>query len=59
MNDMMRSLDSDYEAWFLAEIQFAIEDANTNPCIPAEEVEAYFAAKRQASLLRVLHNPSP
>lgn len=51
MRDFIQRQEAEaYDRWFRAEIEFAIEDANTNPCIPSEEVEAYFARKRQASL---------
>lgn len=41
--------DSEYEQWFRRQVQIGIEDADAGRVIPAEEVEAEFAALRAAS----------
>ena len=40
-----------YDAWFRAKVQEALED--TRPGVPHEEVEAEFAARREASLAKL------
>ncbi len=41
--------DAEYEDWFRRQVQIGIDDANAGNVIPAEEVEAEFAARRAAS----------
>ncbi len=45
------SLDPEHDAWFRAQVQEALDD--TSPDLSEEEVEAHFAQRRAASLLRV------
>jgi len=40
----------EYDAWFRREVQIGLDQANAGLLIPAEKVEAYFAAKREATL---------
>ena len=40
-----------HDAWFRAQVQEALDDPR--PAIPAEEVEAEFAQRRGAALLKV------
>lgn len=42
---------ADYDAWFRAQVQAALDDPR--PGIPAEEVEAEFAARRAETLARM------
>jgi antitoxin (DNA-binding transcriptional repressor) of toxin-antitoxin stability system len=44
------SMDAEHDAWVRSQIQEALDDPR--PGIPEEEVEAYFAQRRAASLLR-------
>jgi predicted transcriptional regulator len=41
--------DSEYEQWFRRQVQIGIDAADAGELIPAEEVEAEFAALRAAS----------
>lgn len=42
-----------YDAWFNAKVQKALESANAGDLISAEDVEAKFAAKREATRLKL------
>lgn len=42
--DILLTPDDEYDAWFRAQVQEALDDPR--PLIPGEEVEAYFAKKR-------------
>jgi len=42
--------DAEYDAWFRREVQIGLDQANAGLLIPHEKVEAYFAAKREATL---------
>ncbi len=44
--------DPEYDAWFRAQIEEALADPR--PTIDSETVEAYFAARRRASALKIL-----
>jgi predicted transcriptional regulator len=41
--------DTEYEEWFRRQVQIGIDEADAGNVIPAEEVEAEFAALRDAS----------
>ena len=41
---------AEHDAWFRAKVQEALDDPR--PGIPHEEVEAYFAERRAAALLK-------
>ena len=47
-------IDPEYDAWFRAQVQEALDDPH--PGIPSEEVEAHFASRRAASLLKLAGN---
>lgn len=38
--------EAEYDAWFRREAQIGLDQANAGMLIPAEEVEAHFAARR-------------
>jgi antitoxin (DNA-binding transcriptional repressor) of toxin-antitoxin stability system len=44
------ALDPEHDTWFRAKVQQALDD--TRPDAPDEEVEAHFAQRRAASLLK-------
>lgn len=44
---------ADYDAWFRQQVQIGIDQANAGELIPAEEVEAHFAARRAATRRRL------
>ena len=44
---------TEHDAWFRREVQIGLDSANAGKLIPAEEVEAAFAAKRAATLGRI------
>jgi predicted transcriptional regulator len=41
--------DAEYEQWFRRQVEIGIEDADAGNLLPAEDVEAEFAALRAAS----------
>jgi len=41
--------DPEYDVWFLREVQIGLDQANAGLLIPHEKVEAYFAAKVEAT----------
>ncbi len=45
--------DSEYEQWFRRQVQVGIDEADAGVVIPAEEVEAEFAARRTAALRKL------
>ncbi|MGD0630964.1 MAG: hypothetical protein ABR987_16675 [Terracidiphilus sp.] len=42
-------IDEEYEQWFRRQVQIGIDEADRGELIPAEEVEAEFAALRAAA----------
>lgn len=56
----MTSIDeaADYDAWFRRQVQIGLEQATAGLLIPAEEVEAEFAARRQETRRRLRERPS-
>jgi predicted transcriptional regulator len=42
--------DAEYEQWFRRQVQIGIDDADAGNLVPAEEVEAEFAAMRETAL---------
>ena len=44
---------TEHDAWFRRQVQIGLDSANAGKLIPAEEVEAAFAAKRAATLGRL------
>jgi len=42
-----------HDAWFARQVRIGLDEANAGKLIPAEEVEARFAAKREASRRRL------
>ena len=44
---------SEYDAWFRREVQKGLDSANAGDLIPAADVEARFAAKREATWQRI------
>jgi DNA-damage-inducible protein J len=48
-------LDPEHDVWFRSQVQQALDD--TRAGVPEEEVEAHFAARRAASLLRATGTP--
>lgn len=44
---------ADYEAWFRSEVQKGLDEAEAGQLIPHEEIEAEFAAKREATLRKM------
>jgi predicted transcriptional regulator len=51
MQDFVESqrTDAEYERWFRRQVQIGIDEADRGEVIPAEEVEAEFAALRAAA----------
>jgi predicted transcriptional regulator len=45
--------DSEYEAWFRRQVQIGIDAADAGDLIPGEEVEAEFAALREAAMRKL------
>jgi len=45
--------DPEYEQWFRRQVQIGIDDADAGDLIPAEEVEAEFAALRAAAMRKL------
>ncbi len=45
--------EAEYDAWFRREVQDGLASAAEDRLIPADEVEAYFAAKRAATRRRL------
>ena len=43
----------DHDAWFRRQVQIGLDQANAGQLIPAEEVEAKFAARRAATRRRL------
>lgn len=43
----------EYDAWFRREVQKGLDSANAGNLIPAADVEARFAAKREATRRRL------
>lgn len=43
----------EYDAWFRRQVQIGLDSANAGRLIPAEEVEAKFAARRAATRRRL------
>lgn len=43
----------DHDAWFRGQVQIGLDSANAGRLIPAEEVEAKFAARRAATRQRL------
>lgn len=48
---------AEYDAWFRQQVQIGLDSANAGNLIPAEEVEARFAARRETTR-RKLARPS-
>jgi len=44
---------AEYDAWFRREVQIGLDDARAGRLVPAEEVEARFAARRAATRRRL------
>jgi predicted transcriptional regulator len=44
---------SAYDAWFRGQVEIGLDSANAGRLIPADEVEARFAARRAATRLRL------
>jgi predicted transcriptional regulator len=44
---------TEHDAWFRRQVQIGLDSANAGNLIPAEEVEAEFAAKRAATQMRL------
>jgi predicted transcriptional regulator len=42
--------DAEYEAWFRRQVQVGLDEAEAGLLIPGEEVEAEFAARREAAM---------
>jgi predicted transcriptional regulator len=55
MRDFVRQQQeaSEHDAWFRRQVQIGLDAANAGQLIPAEEVEAQFAAKRAATRRRL------
>jgi predicted transcriptional regulator len=59
LRDFMRDVvqqrkeDAEYDEWFRRELEAGIAEANAGHLIPAAEVEARFAAKREATRRRL------
>jgi len=47
MSETQGTGDAAYDAWFRAEVQAALDDPR--PAMPHDEVEAYFASRRDAA----------
>jgi predicted transcriptional regulator len=45
--------DSEYEQWFRRQVQIGIDEADAGELIPAEEVEAEFAALRAVAIRKL------
>ena len=43
----------EHDAWFRRQVQIGLDSANSGNLIPADEVEAKFAAKRAVTRLRL------
>jgi predicted transcriptional regulator len=39
--------EAEYDAWFLAQVQIGLDSADAGNLVPADEVEAEFAARRE------------
>lgn len=50
MDERERQKAQEYDAWFRAKVQEALDDPR--PAIPHDQVEAHFAKRRAATLLR-------
>lgn len=55
MRDFVRQQQeaSEHDAWFRRQVQIGLDSANAGQLIPADEVEAKFAAKRAATRRRL------
>ena len=55
MRDFVRQQQeaSEHDTWFRRQVQIGLDAANAGQLIPAEEVEAQFAAKRAATRRRL------
>jgi predicted transcriptional regulator len=55
MRDFVRQQQeaSEHDAWFRRQVQIGLDAANAGQLIPADEVEAKFAAKRAATRRRL------
>lgn len=55
MRDFVRQQqeEAEHDAWFRRQVQVAMDSANAGKLVPADEVEARFAAKRAATRLRL------
>ena len=55
MRDFVRQQQeaSEHDAWFRRQVQIGLDSANAGQLIPADEVEAKFAAKRAAMRRRL------
>lgn len=55
MRDFVREQQeaAEHDAWFRREVQVGLDSANAGNLIPAAEVEAEFAAKREATRRRL------
>ena len=55
MRDFVRQQQeaSEHDAWFRRQVQIGLDSANAGQLIPADEVEAKFAAKRTATRRRL------
>ncbi|MBK6402535.1 MAG: hypothetical protein IPN12_15225 [Rhodocyclaceae bacterium] len=55
MRDFVRQQQeaSEHDAWFRRQVQIGLDSANVGQLIPADEVEAKFAAKRTATRRRL------
>lgn len=55
MRDFVRQQQeaAEHDAWFRRQVQIGLDSANAGKLIPADEVEAKFAAKREATRRRL------
>jgi predicted transcriptional regulator len=45
--------DAEYDAWFRRQVQIGLDEADEGLLIPGEEVEAEFAARREAAMSKL------
>ena len=48
-----RWVEAEYDAWFRRQVQAGLESANAGNLIPADDVEAVFAARRAQTRRRL------
>jgi predicted transcriptional regulator len=55
MRDFIESnrTDAEYDAWFRRQVQIGLDEADAGLLIPVEEVEAEFAARREAAMSKL------